>query len=152
VVVSAVDALPVVADPVRLGQAFLNLAENAVRHAVSGKPVTIRGFRTGADAAIEIANAGPPIPAEELPRLFERFAQGGGAERSRRTDDTRTAGPEGAGHAGLGLPIARAIVEASGGRIDAASDEAGTRFTILLPLLEPADSQHLLSEQRTLPA
>jgi signal transduction histidine kinase len=50
------------------------------------------------------------------------------------------------------LPIARAIVQANGGRIDAASDDRGTRFTILLPLHDEPDSQRLLSEHGTSPA
>jgi signal transduction histidine kinase len=143
VIVHADGPLPVVADPDRLAQALLNLAENAVRHSVSGSPVEIRTFHDGATAAVEVSNSGTPIPPDELPRLFDRFVRGTGAGVG---DDAVAAGPQRAGHAGLGLPIARAIVEASGGRIEAASDERGTRFTILLPLLKAPDSQPLLSE------
>jgi signal transduction histidine kinase len=151
VVVRADGPLPVVADPDRLAQALLNLAENAVRHSISGTPVVIRSSRVGNTAAVEVANAGPPIPPDELPRLFERFARGTGTGPA-EGDEAVRAGPQRAGHAGLGLPIARAIVEASGGRIDAASDEQGTRFTIFLPLLEAPDSQPLLSEPGPSPA
>lgn len=136
--------LPVEADPDRLAQAVINLAENAVRHSVSGTPVVIRTFREGGTAAVEVANSGPPIPADEIPRLFERFARGPSQGRS-DADEPVPAGPQRAGHAGLGLPIARAIVQANGGRIDAASDERGTRFTIFLPLSDTPDSQRLLS-------
>ena len=151
IVVHADGPLPVAADPDRLAQALLNLAENAVRHSVSGSPVVIRTFRDGASAAVEVANVGPAIPGDEIPRLFERFVRGVGQEPG---DSERTipAGPQRAGHAGLGLPIARAIVQANGGRIDVASDERGTRFTIFLPLLEAPDSQSVLSEQTTAPA
>jgi two-component system sensor histidine kinase BaeS len=155
VVVRADGPLPVVADPDRFAQALLNLAENAVRHSISGTPVVIRTFRDGAMAAVEVANAGPPIPPDELPRLFERFVRGTGrgvVAGQGDGDDAVPAGPQRAGHAGLGLPIARAIVEASGGRIEAASDDRGTRFTILLPLLEAPDSQPLLSEPGPSPA
>jgi len=151
VVVHADGPLPVVADPGRLGQALLNLAENAVRHSVSGTPVVIRAFRAGDTAAVEVANAGPPIPPDEIPRLFERFVRGTSRGLG-EADDAVAAGPQRAGHAGLGLPIARAIVEASGGRIEAASDDSGTRFTILLPLIQAPDSQPLLSERGTSPA
>jgi signal transduction histidine kinase len=151
VVVHADGPLPVVADPGRLAQALLNLAENAVRHSVSGTPVVIRAFRDSDTAAVEVANAGPPIPPDEIPRLFERFVRGTSRGLG-EADDSAAAGPQRAGHAGLGLPIARAIVEASGGRIEAASDDRGTRFTILLPLLEAPDSQPLLSEPGTSPA
>jgi signal transduction histidine kinase len=151
IVVHADGPLPVTADPDRLAQALLNLAENAVRHSVSGSPVVIRTFRDDATAAVEVANTGPPIPPDELPRLFERFVRGTGPVPG-ESDDPVPAGPQRAGHAGLGLPIARAIVQASGGRIEAASDDRGTRFTILLPLVETPDSQALLSEQEASPA
>ena len=151
VVVQADGPLPVSADPDRLAQALLNLAENAVRHSVSGTTVVIRTFRDGGAAVVEVANSGPPIPPDELPRLFERFVRGG-ARGSAQPDEPVPAGPQRAGHAGLGLPIARAIVQASGGRIEAASDERGTRFTILLPLLQAPDSQPLLSEHEASPA
>ena len=146
VVVHADGPLPVEADPDRLAQAVINLAENAVRHSVSGSPVVIRTFSDRGMAAIEVANAGPPIPPDELPRLFERFVRGT-SRGPGEADDPVPAGPQRAGHAGLGLPIARAIVQASGGRIEATSDERGTRFTILLPLRDIPDSQSLLSEQ-----
>ena len=151
VLVRADVPLPVSADPDRLAQALLNLAENAIRHSLSGTPVVIRTFRDGDYAGVEVMNSGPAIPPDELPRLFERFVRGtsGGAGDA---PDPTLAGPQRAGHAGLGLPIARAIVQASGGRIEAASDAVGTRFTILLPLLAAPDSQPLLSEQGTLPA
>jgi signal transduction histidine kinase len=151
VIVHAAGPLPVEADPQRLAQAVINLAENAVRHSVSGAPVVIRTFRDHGTAAVEVANAGPPIPADEIPRLFERFARGAGRALGEPDDPVRP-GPQRAGHAGLGLPIARAIVEANGGRIEAASDERGTRFTIFLPLHDAPDSQPLLSEQGASPA
>jgi signal transduction histidine kinase len=151
VTVHADGPLPVEADPDRLAQAVINLAENAVRHSVSGAPVVIRTFRDRGMAAVEVTNSGPPIPPDEIPRLFERFARGTSRGRG-DGDDPVPAGPQRAGHAGLGLPIARAIVQANGGRIEAASDDRGTRFTILLPLNDAPDSQPLLSEQGTSPA
>ena len=151
VVVHADGPLPVEADPDRLAQAVINLAENAVRHSVSGSPVVIRTFSDRGMAAVEVANAGPPIPPDELPRLFERFVRGTSRGLG-EADDPVPAGPQRAGHAGLGLPIARAIVQANGGRIEAASDDRGTRFTILLPLRDIPDSQPLLSEHGPSPA
>ena len=150
VTVHADGPLPVEADPDRLAQAVINLAENAVRHSVSGAPVVIRTYRDRGMAAIEVTNSGPPIPPDEIPRLFERFARG--TSRGLGDGDDPVAGPQRAGHAGLGLPIARAIVQANGGRIEAASDDRGTRFTILLPLDDAPDSQPLLSEHGTSPA
>jgi signal transduction histidine kinase len=151
VVVHADGPLPVEADPDRLAQAVINLAENAVRHSVSGTSVVIRTFRDRGMAAVEVTNSGPPIPPDELPRLFERFVRGTNGGRG-EAEIPVPAGPQRAGHAGLGLPIARAIVQANGGRIEAASDDRGTRFTIFLPLHGSADSQPLLSEQGASPA
>jgi two-component system, OmpR family, sensor histidine kinase VicK len=72
---------------------------------------------------IEVSDRGPGVPSEELPRIFERFYRVGG-----------TAGDRGSG---LGLPIARTIVEAHGGRIEATSRaDEGTRVSIYLPLAE----------------
>jgi signal transduction histidine kinase len=147
----AEEPLPATVDPDRLAQAIRNLVENAVRHAFPGSAVRVRAFRIGLEAAIEVSNAGAPIPPDDLPRLFERFVR-------RSPDDTGAdrrpsgTGPEAAGHAGLGLPIARAISEASGGSIEATSDATGTRFTIRLPAHLHPRSQPLLSEQRSAPA
>jgi signal transduction histidine kinase len=110
------DRLPVRADPSRVGQALLNLLSNATRHATPGSDVVVRARLDGGDAAIEVANEGVPIPIEDLERLFQRF------ERGSR------------GGSGLGLPIARAIAEASGGSLAAASAGTTTRFTLRIPL------------------
>jgi len=129
---------PVWADPDRIAQVLRNLIENAVRHAATGTPVLVRAFRDGDMAAAQVVNAGPPIDQSELPRLFDRFMRGDSADR---------AGNDGAakGHAGLGLAIARAIVEASGGSITAESDASTTRFTIRFALVRTDASQPVLS-------
>jgi two-component system OmpR family sensor kinase len=111
--------LPIVADPDRLTQALMNLVDNAVRHAPVGGRVALLARREGGTAVAEVENDGEPIPREDLPRVFDRFYRRGGRAE---------------GHAGLGLAIARAIVEASGGSVAAASDAGGTRFTVRLPL------------------
>jgi signal transduction histidine kinase len=131
-------SLPATVDGDRIAQALMNLVANAVRHAGPGTPVVVRARRDEGSALVEVENTGTPIPADELPRIFERFV---------RRDAGRT-GPEIAGHAGLGLPIARAIAEASGGAISARSDPAGTVFTIRLPLRSETPSQRVLSEDR----
>lgn len=118
--------LPVFADADRLTQAMLNLLDNAIRHASPDGLVRLVASRDGPAALVEVYNDGPSIPPDQLPRIFDRFFRG-----------TRGPGdppPDRNGHAGLGLPIARAIVEASGGSIAVASDETGTRFTVRLPL------------------
>ena len=114
--------LPVMADPDRVTQAVMNLVDNAVRHAPPGGTVRITASREAGDAVVAVANPGPPIPAGDLPRVFDRFFQAGdGSGRS-------------SGHAGLGLAIVKAIVEASGGAVSAASDAHETRFEIRLPV------------------
>ena len=71
-------------------------------------------------AVLTVENGGPPIPPEVLPHLFERFY---------RADGSRTQGGF-----GLGLAIARQIVQRHKGAITAASDARATRFTVTLPL------------------
>jgi signal transduction histidine kinase len=115
--------LPVVADPDRLTQALMNLVHNAVSYSPPGTTVRLEARRQDADAVAEVANGGGRIPADELPRLFDRFHRGPG----------RSAGGD-AAHAGLGLAIVKAIAEASGGSVVAESDEQETRFAIRLPV------------------
>ncbi|MEW5990602.1 MAG: HAMP domain-containing sensor histidine kinase [Chloroflexota bacterium] len=114
--------LPVVADPDRLTQALMNLVDNAVRHTQPGGTIRLTATRTDGLAVAEVSNTGEPIPADDLARVFDRFYRASGRSGSRDGS-----------HAGLGLAIARAITEASGGSVSAASDRDGTRFSIRLP-------------------
>jgi two-component system OmpR family sensor kinase len=118
-------ALPVVADPDRLTQALMNLVDNAVRHTPAGGRVTIAAEREAGHAVAVVTNEGQPIPPGDLPHVFDRFFRADSGTGSRRSNG---------GHAGLGLAIAKAIVEASGGTVTARSDASGTRFAIRLPL------------------
>jgi signal transduction histidine kinase len=118
---------PVHASPERLQRVLYNLLENAVAHTPAGGTVTV-GV-TGADGAVqfEVADSGPGIAADEAGRVFDRFYRGG-REASRP-----------AGGAGLGLAIARAIVEAHGGRIWVANPgEEGARLAFTVPVPSPA--------------
>src|SRR4051794_5311824 len=101
------------ADPERLTQVFRNLVRNAIRHTAPGDRITV--FAGASDGRIEfsVADTGPGIPPEQLERIFDRF---------HRTDEGRDRDH---GGSGLGLPIARAIVEAHGGRIWAESPAGG---------------------------
>lgn len=115
-------SLRVVADKDRLTQAVMNLIDNAIRHAPVGGAIRIAAREREGWAAVEVTNTGAPIPAEDLPRVFDRFfrADGGAAPN---------------GHnAGLGLAIVKAIAEASGGSVHASSGTAGTTFEIRLPV------------------
>lgn len=116
---------PVIGDLDRLTQVFTNLADNALTYAPTGGQVrlTARTF-DGQWAEGIIQDNGPGIPAEELPRIFERFYQ---VEKSR----TRGSGRRGSG---LGLAIVRELVEAHGGQVFAFSRPGqGTTFTVRLP-------------------
>ncbi|WP_067129111.1 DUF4153 domain-containing protein [Microtetraspora malaysiensis] len=94
-----------VADPGLLAQVLANLLDNAVRHSPPGGTVRLSAHPSGADVEIAVVDEGPGIPASERARVFERFS---------RLDAGRAAD---AGGAGLGLAIAKEIVELHGGRI-----------------------------------
>ncbi|MER6910593.1 HAMP domain-containing sensor histidine kinase [Streptomyces sp. NPDC000594] len=118
------DVLPTVdADPVRLRQAVGNLVSNAVRHTPSGGTVTLRASVRGERLAVEVADTGQGIAAEDLAHVFDRFWRAD-RSRSRRT-----------GGSGLGLAIVRKLMEAHGGEVTATSEPGrGSVFAVLLPL------------------
>ena len=117
--------LPVSADRDRVTQAVMNLVDNAVRHAPIGGSIRLATRRVGADAVVSVANDGRSIDPQHLPHLFERFY------RVRSDDEGEAPGR----HAGLGLPIVKAIAEASGGEVAVVSEGGQTLFEIRLPLL-----------------
>ena len=114
--------LKVMADSDRLGQAFRNLLENSARYTDAGGKVRVTARRNGAGVKVDFEDSSPGVPADALPRLFERFYRVEGS-RSRAN-----------GGAGLGLAIVRSVIEAHGGSIEAgASPLGGLRVTISLP-------------------
>jgi heavy metal sensor kinase len=117
--------VPFRADPEDLQLVWLNLLENAVRYSPEGGSVEITVERKEeVRARVIFEDHGPGIPAGDLPHVFERFYRGD-ASRARAT-----------GGFGLGLAIAKALVEAYGGTITADSDPAtGTRMTVELPVI-----------------
>ena len=122
------DDIQVEADIERIHQVLYNLVDNAVRFTPPGGQVAIRAARDDARVTIEVADTGIGVGAEHLPRLFERFYR---ADPSRSRDD--------GGGTGIGLAIARSIVEGHGGRITAASEPGhGATFTFDLPAAETA--------------
>jgi signal transduction histidine kinase len=118
-------------DERRLEQVFANLLQNAVRHTPPGGRISINAVRLrDGRIAVGVHNTGSYIPAEDLPRVFERFFQVDRA-RARR-----------GGSSGLGLSIVREIVEAHGGTVHAESDEhTGTEFVVTLPSAERSPSR-----------
>jgi signal transduction histidine kinase len=120
----AVRTLPFRADGPRLQQVITNLFANAVKFTPAGGRVSARVRRADAGVEIVVSDTGRGIPPEFLPFVFEPFRQAAGGPT----------GPE-AGF-GLGLSIAKHLVEAHGGEIRAASDgeNRGATFTVRLPL------------------
>jgi signal transduction histidine kinase len=108
------------ADPVALQRVMTNLLDNAVRHARARVRVEVRAAAQGDGAAVVVADDGPGFAPEDLPRVFEPLYRG---------DKAR-----GGGGAGLGLAIARRLVRAHGGDVEAANrPEGGASVTVTLP-------------------
>lgn len=108
-------------DRLMLRRALSNLISNAIRHTPAGQIVRVSLAGQGEQATVSVENPGPAIPAEHLPRLFDRFY---------RVDPSRQRKGDGAG---LGLTIVKSIVDAHAGSITVASDDQKTCFQITLP-------------------
>ncbi|WP_234553822.1 ATP-binding protein [Thermus caliditerrae] len=119
--------LPVMeADPDRLVQVVGNLLSNAFKFTPPGGEVRLAAQVEGEDLVLEVADTGPGIPKEELPKLFQRYAR------------AKNASARGVAGTGLGLFISKHIVEAHGGRIEVESEEGkGSLFRVILPLYGP---------------
>jgi len=113
-----------IGDRQRLTQATMQLAQNAVQHTAEGAEIEIGSQVLGGEVELWVRDSGEGIPPEELDRVFDRFARGGG----RRASDG----------AGLGLSIVRAIAEAHHGRVTVGSELGrGSRFSIVVPVDQP---------------
>jgi two-component system sensor histidine kinase BaeS len=111
---------PVLADERWMHQVVTNLLGNALKFTPGGGTVTIRTGQQGGDAVLEVADSGVGIPADELPRVFDRFWRGQAA--------AQTSG------SGIGLAIAAELAQAHGGSLTAVSQPGtGTRLTLTLP-------------------
>ena len=113
---------PVIMDAQQIGRVLSNLMGNALRHTPPKGTVRVQALAQPGGVRVEIQDTGEGIPAQDLPHVFERFYRGE-KSRSRAT-----------GGAGLGLAIAKGIVEAHGGTIEVESQPGqGTRFSFTLP-------------------
>jgi two-component system sensor histidine kinase ResE len=130
----------IIGDGDRLAQVFNNLVDNSLKHTPVGGRVTVSARAERDQVRISVIDTGPGIPPEGLARIFERFYQ---------LDKSRQGGP--AHGVGLGLAIAKQIVQAHGGELKAKSQVGhGSTFTVWLPVARPDDptlaSMHALKD------
>jgi signal transduction histidine kinase len=117
---AAPEVPPVIMDPDRMAQVFDNLMGNAFRYTPSGGEIVLTAEADNGKVRLRVRDDGSGIAAEDLPYIFDRFYRG---DKSRQAD----------GESGLGLAIAKSIVEMHGGTIAVESaPERGTVFTITL--------------------
>jgi signal transduction histidine kinase len=114
----------VMGDPQRLSQVMVNLLSNAIQHTLPDYEISTKIEVENRTARVSVTNYGTWIPKEDLERIFDRFYR---LERSRNRDQ---------GGSGLGLSIARSLINAHGGKIWAESVQGeSTTFTFTLPVL-----------------
>lgn len=120
----APDLPDIQADPTRLTQVLLNLLGNALQYTPAGGRVTVHARRQGRELLVSVQDSGVGLADEHLPHIFERFY---------RVDKSRS---RAGGGSGIGLTIAKRLVEMHGGRIWASSDGVGqgSAFTFSLPI------------------
>ncbi len=119
------ERVPIEADRTRLGQIVLNLLSNAIKYTPEGGRIDVALAPRGADLAISVTDTGIGIEPEDQARIFSEFWQAGAVGTAR----------EGIG---LGLGLARRLVEAHHGHIEVASTPGeGSRFTVVLPERQP---------------
>lgn len=118
------DLPPVLLDYVEISQVLSNLVENATKYAPPGTEIRIQGRHLGDEIELEVADNGPGVPPYALQQLFEPFYRVDGSGDRKKG-------------AGLGLAIAKGLVEAHGGRIWVENRQIGTSFLVRLPMVEP---------------
>jgi signal transduction histidine kinase len=126
---SAVRGMPVVIDTAEMGRAVKNLVTNAIRHTPMDGTIEVIGEIQAGMACVSVADECGGIPPGDLPRVFDVAFRG---------ESARTPDPAATGGAGLGLSIARGIVEAHSGQISVRNTGPGCQFRIKLPLARPA--------------
>jgi len=126
---AAASGMAVLIDHAEFGRAIRNLVTNAIRHTPRDGAIEVVGEIRGGLAYVSVADECGGIPPGDLPRVFDVAFRG---------ESART--PDPSGGAGLGLSIARGIVEAHSGQIGVHNTGPGCQFTISLPLARPAPS------------
>ena len=121
------------ADATRIEQVFSNLLTNALKYTPAGGLIKVAVQSDGASAVLQVSDNGPGIPPTLLPRVFDLFVQG------ERSLDRRTGG------LGIGLTLARRLVELHGGTIEADSSPRGSTFKVRLPAIEAPVSSDMQS-------
>lgn len=116
------DGINIIGDSDKLVRVFDNLLKNAVSYSYPGTEITLSAEYVNKFVQIKVRNIGDEISKEKLPRIFEKFF---------RTDESRSTAD---GGAGLGLAIAKEIVELHGGKVAAVSSQEFTEFTVILPI------------------
>jgi signal transduction histidine kinase len=143
---SAVRGMPVLIDSAEMGRAVRNLVTNAIRHTPPQGTIEVIGEIQAGLACVSVSDECGGIPDGDLPRVFDVAFRG---------ESARTPDPQGGG-AGLGLSIARGIVDAHSGQITVRNTGPGCQFTIRLPLARngapavtrPAPSRAVSAEAR----
>jgi signal transduction histidine kinase len=123
-VAAAGGTLPVLVDSTEFGRVLRNLLVNAIRHTPEEGTIRVAAERAGKHVRLTVADTCGGIPDDELDRVFDPAFRGG--------DAARTTSPN--QRAGLGLAIARGIVEAHRGAISVTNSGPGCRFEVRLPL------------------
>lgn len=118
--IHAEENLMVMGDPDKLARVFDNLLRNAVAYSYKGTNIDVRAYGEGETVVVVFSNQGDPIPKQKLQSVFEKFY---------RVDNSRSSQT---GGSGLGLSVAREIVELHDGTIEAFSDIQSTRFVVRL--------------------
>jgi signal transduction histidine kinase len=124
---AAASGMAVLIDPAEFGRAVRNLVTNAIRHTPPDGSIQVLGEIRSGVACVCVADECGGIPPGDLPRVFDVAFRG---------ESART--PDPSGGAGLGLSIARGIVEAHSGQISVRNTGPGCQFTISMPLARPA--------------
>ena len=130
------EPLELEADPIRLGQVFLNLLNNSAKYTKQGGHIWLTADREGSDAVISVRDNGIGISGDMLPRIFEMFTQ---VDRSLE---------QAQGGLGIGLTLVRRLVDLHDGTIEARSEglDQGSEFVVRLPIVQPPLEQQPSSD------